>query len=70
VSIFPLFYQGDVQWENHFRRHRNRQKLCSWILFPRSLQVKKKSGAKFSAVSCSCSLTCETAGFPAKIVLP
>ena len=23
-------------------------KLCSWILFPRELQVKQKSGAKFS----------------------
>jgi hypothetical protein len=24
--------QGDVRWENHFRRLRNRQKLCDWIL--------------------------------------
>jgi hypothetical protein len=28
----PLFYQGDVRWENHFRRLRNRQKLGDWIL--------------------------------------
>jgi len=33
-SISP-FYRGDVRWENHFRRHRNRQKLSDWILnFP------------------------------------
>jgi hypothetical protein len=31
---FALFYQGDVRWENQFRRNRNRQKLCSWILLP------------------------------------
>src|SRR5437667_5244118 len=43
VSIsYPLFYQGDVRWENHFRRHRNRQKLSDWILNSRrhSSQVK------------------------------
>jgi len=22
---FPLFYQGDVRWENQLRRNRNRQ---------------------------------------------
>src|SRR5216684_3201670 len=45
VSIpYPLFYQGDVRWENHFRRHRNRQKLSDWILNSRrhSSQVKNQ----------------------------
>ena len=26
-AFIPLFYQGDVRWENQFRRNRNRQKL-------------------------------------------
>lgn len=33
--LISPFYRGDVRWENHFRRHRNRQKLSDWILsFP------------------------------------
>jgi hypothetical protein len=44
---FALFYQGDVRWENQFRRNRNRQKLCSWILFPYAPAVKKKSARPF-----------------------
>ncbi len=44
----PLFYQGDVRWENHFRRLHNRQKLCDWILnFPaHSSQVKNPAKNK------------------------
>jgi hypothetical protein len=49
--FLSLFYQGDVRWENQFRRNRNRQKLCSWILFPYGSQVKEKSGRKFSVVT-------------------
>jgi hypothetical protein len=47
----PLFYQGDVRWENHFRRHRNRrQKLGDRILnFPaHSSQVKNPAKNKAS----------------------
>ena len=40
--VSPCSTRGDVRWENQFRRNRNRQKLCSWILFPNGPQVKKK----------------------------
>src|SRR5579862_694297 len=39
----PLFYQGDVRWENHFRRLRNRQKLGDWMIRFPDKPVKRKS---------------------------
>jgi hypothetical protein len=41
-----LFYQGDVRWENHFRRHRNRQKLSDWILNSHAYSSQVKNPAK------------------------
>src|SRR5690349_6318707 len=38
-------------------------KLCSWILFPCGLQVKRKSGRKFSAVTPSKRVTCDAGWF-------
>jgi hypothetical protein len=35
----------------------------SWILFPIGSQVKKKSGLKFSVVTCSYRVTCGTGRF-------
>src|ERR1035437_5353491 len=38
-------------------------KLCSWILWPNGLQVKRNSDAKFCFVSCSSRVTCGSAPF-------
>src|SRR5689334_17025127 len=39
VSIFyPLFYQGDVRWENQFRRNRNRQNFVVGSYFLTGLE--------------------------------
>src|SRR5713226_7342426 len=45
----PLFYQGDVRWENHFRRHRNRQKLSDWILNSGAHSSQAKNQTKNTA---------------------
>jgi hypothetical protein len=46
VSIFPLFYQGDVRWENQLRRHRNRQNFVVGSYFPMARKSRKNSDAR------------------------
>jgi hypothetical protein len=45
----PLFYQGDVRWENHFRRHRNRQKLSDWMIISGGHLSQAKNRVKKTA---------------------
>jgi hypothetical protein len=44
--LISLFYQGDVRWENHFRRHRNRQKLSDWMIISAGHSSQEKNRAK------------------------
>jgi hypothetical protein len=47
-----LFYQGDVMGESASTESQP-PKLCSWILLPYGLPVKRKSGVKFLTVTAS-----------------
>src|SRR3954453_2000935 len=57
-AFFPLFYQGDVRWENQFRRNRNRQNFVVGSYFPTALKSRKNPRQLFSPVSCSQGATC------------
>jgi hypothetical protein len=46
-SIFPLFYQGDVRWENQFRRNRNRQNFVVGSYFLTALESSEKPAQSF-----------------------
>ena len=48
VSIYePCYSQGDVHGRIRFKRHRNRQNLCDWILGRAGNDVKGKTPALF-----------------------
>jgi hypothetical protein len=47
--LISLFYQGDVRWENHFRRHRNRQKLGDWMIISAGHSSQEKNRTKNTA---------------------
>ena len=55
---FPLFYQGDVRWENQSRRNRNRQNFVVESYFLTALQSSKNPNALFLVVTCSRGATC------------
>src|SRR4051812_46795701 len=61
--FFPLFYQGDVRWENQSRRNRNRQNFVVGSYFPTALKSRKNPGQLFLVVTCSCGATCGTRMF-------
>ncbi len=58
VSIFSLFYQGDVRWENQFRRNRNRQNFVTGSYFPTALKSRKNPAQNFRGVTLSYRATC------------
>ena len=48
VSIYePCYSQGDVHGRIRFKRHRNRQNLCDWILESGAFDVKGKTFRPF-----------------------
>src|ERR1700733_14477631 len=48
VSIYePCYSQGDVHGRIRFKRHRNRQNLCDWILGRAGNDVKGKTPELF-----------------------
>jgi hypothetical protein len=48
VSIYePCYSQGDVHGRIRFKRHRNRQNLCDWILGRAGNDVKGKTPGLF-----------------------
>src|SRR5580692_567773 len=52
VSIYePCYSQGDVHGRIRFKRHRNRQNLCDWILGRAGNDVKGKTPALFVALN-------------------
>src|SRR3954451_18497857 len=55
---FPLFYQGDVRWENQSRRNRNRQNFVVESYFLTALQSSENPAALFLVVTCSLRATC------------
>src|SRR5450755_1486087 len=56
--FYPLFYQGDVRWENQSRRNRNRQNFVVGSYFLTALQSSENPGAPFWVVTCSFGPTC------------
>src|SRR5438552_9937208 len=59
----PLFYQGDVRWENQSRRNRNRQNFVVESYFLTALQSSKNPAAFFLVVTCSLRATCGNQDF-------
>ena len=45
--FFPLFYQGDVRWENQSRRNRNRQNFVVGSYFLTGLQSRENPARRF-----------------------
>src|SRR3954451_13627880 len=58
--FFPLFYQGDVRWENQSRRNRNRQNFVVGSYFPTAFKSRKNPEPFFFAVNRSFRPTCGT----------
>jgi hypothetical protein len=61
--FIPLFYQGDVRWENQSRRNRNRQNFVVGSYFLTALQSSKNPTGLFFAVTCSFGPTCGDVDF-------
>src|SRR5579864_5186013 len=52
VSIYePCYSQGDVHGRIRFKRHRNRQNLCDWILGRAGNDVKGKTPRPFTPLN-------------------
>src|SRR5450759_4570554 len=56
--FIPLFYQGDVRWENQSRRNRNRQNFVVGSYFLTALQSRENPTALFLVVTCCFGPTC------------
>src|SRR3954471_23086462 len=61
--FFPLFYQGDVRWENQSRRNRNRQNFVVESYFLTALQSSENPARFFLVVTCSLEPTCTKVPF-------
>jgi len=58
MSILALFYQGDVRWENQFRRNRNRQNFVVGSYDLTACESSENPGAANSGVTLSQKSTC------------
>jgi hypothetical protein len=56
--FIPLFYQGDVRWENQSRRNRNRQNFVVESYFLTAFQSSENPAGFFLVVTCSFGPTC------------
>src|SRR5665647_1622194 len=59
----PLFYQGDVRWENQSRRNRNRQNFVVESYFLTAFQSSENPAGPFLAVTCSFGPACGDVDF-------